>query len=53
MISKPPSPPPPQRWQVQSLFNGRITASSGGRLAFSTRRSRFLSSRAPDTQWVR
>jgi hypothetical protein len=36
------SPVPPQRWHVHVVFNGWITTSSGARLAFSAKRSRFF-----------
>lgn len=44
---------PPQRWHVHSVFNGWTTTSSGARLAFSARRSRFFSESSGDTQCVR
>jgi hypothetical protein len=47
------SPVPPHRWHVHSLFNGWTTTSSGARLSFSARRSRFVSESSGDTQCVR
>jgi hypothetical protein len=46
------SPVPPHRWHIHSAF-GWTTTSSGARLAFSAKRSRFFSESFGDTQCVR